>query len=274
MIDEHFNKGEETKARIEALYAENQELEQRIHETRRQQKALEGQVKQRTRRNDELKTRLLELRREQERIAETFERVKSENTRKQAQLEEKTEKLVRTRQENAKLRPYTTQSPAALQASLTELSENIHRDRAQVDTLERRARALQTSIDAFSVVMTDVQSCTRALEDVASELAKEDEEDARATRNRDALTDRGNTVREVAQTEKLLRRQLARWNERTEALRQSSREKAAAAQTRMEELRDIQRELREERGEKQRDMERRRIRIEQTEKKVRFSRLI
>jgi kinetochore protein Nuf2 len=37
----------------------------------------------------------------------------------------------------------------------------------------------------------------------------------------------------------------------------------------MEELRNVQKQLREERAEKQRDMERRRIRIEQTEKKVR-----
>jgi kinetochore protein Nuf2 len=36
----------------------------------------------------------------------------------------------------------------------------------------------------------------------------------------------------------------------------------------MDELRDVQKKLREERAEKQRDMERRRIRIEQTEKKM------
>ena len=39
----------------------------------------------------------------------------------------------------------------------------------------------------------------------------------------------------------------------------------------MEELRNVQKQLREERAEKQRDMERRRIRIEQTEKKVQLS---
>jgi kinetochore protein Nuf2 len=30
VIDEHFNKAEGTKARIETLYAENQEMEQRL----------------------------------------------------------------------------------------------------------------------------------------------------------------------------------------------------------------------------------------------------
>jgi kinetochore protein Nuf2 len=61
---------------------------------------------------------------------------------------------------------------------------------------------------------------------------------------------------------------LVRWQERIESLRKTAQEKAEVAQIRMEELRNVQKQLREERAEKQRDMERRRIRIEQTEKKV------
>ncbi|KAL1954369.1 hypothetical protein VTO42DRAFT_1235 [Malbranchea cinnamomea] len=268
VIDEHFNKAETTKARIEALIAENQDLEQRLEETRARQKSMDGQVKEKTKRNDELKAALLELSDNQKRVADTFERVKAEKARKQALLEEKTEKLLKTRHECEKLRPYVLQSPGALQASLTELSESLARDKAQVSTMERRMRALQTSIDTFNVVSNDVQSCIKMLEDIAVELQKEEEEDARALRNREALTERGNTVKEVAQTEKLLQRQLARWQERTEALRKSAQEKAEQAQARMEELQNVQKQLREERAEKQREMERRRIRIEQIEKKM------
>ncbi|WEW60902.1 kinetochore-associated Ndc80 complex subunit nuf2 [Emydomyces testavorans] len=268
VIDEHFSKSENAKARIESLYAENQNMEQHLEEMRSRQKEMEGIVKEKVRRNDELKARLLELRRNQERVAETFERVKGEKARTQALLEEKTEKLLKTHQESEKLRPYVSQSPAILQASLTELSENLSRDKIQIDNMERRMRALQMSMDAFGTISTDIQSCIKVLEDISTELQKEEEEDARAIRNRDALAERGNTVREVAQTEKLLQRQLARWHERTEALRKSAREKAEQAQARMEELHTIQKQLREERAEKQRDMERRRIRIEQTEKKM------
>ncbi|OJD13340.1 hypothetical protein AJ78_06198 [Emergomyces pasteurianus Ep9510] len=268
VIDKHFSKSETTKARIEALYAENQEMQQRLAEMSRQQKAMEGPVNEKIKRNDELKVRLLELRRSQERVAESLERVKVEKARKQTYLEEMTEKVLKSRQESEKLRPYVLQSPATLQASLTDLSDSLMRDKLQIDNMERRMRALQTSMDTFNVVTNDVQSCVKVLEDIALELQKEEEEDARAIRNRDALTERGNTVREVAQTEKLLQRQLSRWHERTEALRKSSREKQELAQARMEELREIQKQLREERAEKQRDMERRRIRIEQTEKKM------
>lgn len=268
VIDEHFNKAEGTKARIETLYAENQEMEQRLEEMKRNQKAMEGQVKEKVRRNDELKARLLELRRGQERVAETLERVKAEKARQQTLLEEKMEKVVRSRQDAEKLRPYVLESPATLQQSLTELSDNLIREKAHIDSMEKRMRALQTSADTFNVVANDVQACVKLLEDISVELQKEDEEDAKAARNKEAISERGNNVREVEQTEKLLQRQLARWNERIEALRKNSQEKQEIAQARMEELRNIQKQLREERAEKQRDMERRKVRIEQTEKKV------
>lgn len=268
VIDEHFNKAERTKARIETLYAENQEIEERVAKIRANQKALEGQVREKTQRNDALKARLLVLSRNQEKIAEELERVKTDKAKRQASLEEKMERAIRTRQEIEKLRPYVQQSSVSLQASLTELLESLAREKGQVDTMERRLRALQTSTDTFTVVANEVQACVKVLEDIAVELQKEEEEEARASRNKDAISERGNNVREVAQTEKLLRRQLARWSERIENLRKNSQEKQQSAQERMEELRNNQRQLREERAEKQKAMEIKRIRIEQTEKKV------
>lgn len=273
VIDEHFNKTERTKSRIETLYAENQEIEEQVNEIRSNQKALEAQVKEKTARNDALIGVLLALNRNQEKIAEELERVKTDKAQKQAMLEDKVERAIRTRREIEKLRPYVQQSYASLQSSLTELSESLARDKAQVDTMERRLRALQTSTDTFNVVANEVQACVKVLEDISVELQKEEEEDARAARNKDAISERGNSVREVAQTEKLLQRQLARWNERIDSLRKNSQEKQEIAQARMEELRNTQRQLREERAEKQKAMEIKRIRIEQTEKKVRLNRI-
>lgn len=268
VIDENFNKAETTKARIETLYTENQDMEQRLEEMKRNRKAMEVAVKEKMRRNDELKARLLELRKGQERVAEQLERAKAEKSRSQATLEEKTERLVRARQESEKLRPYVLQSPAALQGALTELSDNLVREKAQIDSWERRYRALQTSGDSFTVVQNDVQSCVKVLEEIAVELQKEEEEDARAAKNRDALAERGNNVREVEQNEKLLQRQLKKWEERTEELRRKHKDRDEANKAKMDELREVQKQLREERGDKGREMERRKVRIEQTEKKV------
>lgn len=269
-IDEHFNKAETTKARIETLYLENQDMDARLDAIKHERKTMEVQVKEKTRRNDELKSRLLELKKGQERVAERLERVRGDKAKLTATLEERTEKCLGVRQESEKLRPYVLQSPAALQASLTDLSDNLARDRTQIDCLEKRTRALQTSADTFGVVTNDVLSCTKLLDEVSNELQKEEEENQKAAKRRDALSERGNNVREVERTEALLQRQLARWLERTETVRKGGKEKAQTAQDRMEELRTVHRQLMEERGEKGKDMERRRVRIEQAEKKVRI----
>lgn len=268
VIDEHFNKAETTKMRIETLYMENQEMEARLEEMRQNRKAMEVHIAEKVKRNEELKKRLLELRQSQERVTRRFENVKAKKAEITATLEDKTAATIHLRQESAKLRPYVLQSPAALQASLAELSNTLNTDKSQIDALDKRARGLQTSTDTFSVVASDVASCIKLLEEIAVELSKEEEENIRIAKQRDALGERGNNVREVERTEGLLQRQLSKWNERTEKLRETSREKAQAAKLRMEELRAIHRELTEERAEKGREMERRRVRIEQTEKKV------
>ena len=243
-------------------------MESRLDEMRRARKTMDQQVKEKTKRNEDLKQRLLELKKGQERVAERLERVRSEKTRLTSALEERTEKCLGIRQESEKLRPYVLQSPAALQASLTELSDVLGRDRSNIDSLEKRTRALQTSADTFSIVSNDVVSCIKVLEEVSNELHKEDEENLKAAKRRDALSERGNNVREVERTEAILQRQLKRWLERTETVRNGSREKAQTAKEKMDELRAVHRRLTDERAEKGREMEKRRVRIEQTEKKV------
>ncbi|RMZ87594.1 hypothetical protein DV736_g5180, partial [Chaetothyriales sp. CBS 134916] len=268
VIDENFNRAETTKNRIETLYVENQDMEARLEGMRRNRKAMEVALKEKMKRNDELKVRLLELRKEQERVAEHLERAKADKSRAQATLEEKTERLIRVRQEGDKLRPYAQQSPDGLKAALTELSDNLMKERQQIDRLERRSRALQTSYESFSIVSNDVQSCVKVLEDISVELQKEEEEDAKATRNRDVLAERSANCREVEQSEIMLKKQLDKWSERIEELRRKHKERDETNKTKMEELRSLQKHLREERADKGREMDRRRARIEQIEKKM------
>lgn len=268
VIDDNFGKSEATKARIENLYVENQDMEQRLQEMRRNRKAMESVGKEKAKRNEELKARLLELKDDQKRIAEQLERVRADKARRQALLEEKTERLMRSRQESEKLRPYILQSPAALQDSLVELSSKLGQDREQIDALERRTRALQTSSDTFTGIHNDVQSCVKVLEEISIELQKEEEEEARASKSREELAERTNEVRDIDESEQQLQKSLKRWEDRTEEQRAKAKEKELAAKAKMEKLKEVQRQLREERAEREREMERRRMRIEQTEKKV------
>ncbi|KAJ4289509.1 kinetochore-associated Ndc80 complex subunit nuf2 [Collariella sp. IMI 366227] len=221
---------------------------------RESQLAMEALAAEKTQRNEELKRRLLELKKNQEKIGQRMEDARTLKSELAAELEEKTTTKLALKQESAKLRPYTLQSPSALQSRLTELSTTLSTDKSHNDSLDRRARALQTSTDSFTVVCADVASCIKLLEEIAVELSKEEEDNAKNAKQRDALTERGASVREVERTEALLQRQLSKWTERTEALRAQSQEKARRAQERMEELRG--------------DIERRRVRIEQIEKKM------
>ncbi|KAI0523649.1 Nuf2 family protein [Xylaria bambusicola] len=268
VIDIHFNKAEETKERIEILYSENQDAEDRLREMRHNRKAMEAQVREKTERNQELRRTLFELQRTQEKVMARLEDAKAKKGELAQALEQKTTEKMMLKQESAKLRPYTLQSPQALQTSLTELNNTLSADKAHIDSLDRRARALQTSTDSFGVVSTDVASCIKLLDEISVELSKEEEEHARNTKQRDALSERGNNVREVERTEALLQRQLGKWNERTEKLRDQSREKAQEAKEKMEVLRALHKKLTEERAAKGTEIERRRVRIEQTEKKM------
>lgn len=244
-------------------------MEARLDEMKRERKSMDLHVKEKIKRKNELSARLLELKKNQEHIAERLESVRGEKGRLTGVLEERTERCLGVRHESEKLRPYVLQSPAALQSSLTDLSDNLSNSRSQIDSLERRTRALQTSTDTFNIVANDITSCIKVLDEVSNEIRKEDEELLKAAKRRDALSERGNNVREVERTEALLQRQLKRWLERTESVRNGSAEKSQAAKDKMEDLRAVHRRLTEERTDKGRDMERRRVRIEQTEKKAR-----
>ncbi|KAF3767103.1 hypothetical protein M406DRAFT_229786, partial [Cryphonectria parasitica EP155] len=268
IIDEYFKRGEKVKARIEALYGENQDLEARRDDMHGNLEQTQALVAEKTKRNEALKKKLLELRRNQEQVAARLEEAKTKKGQLATQLEERTAQKLAVRQESNKLRPYVQQSASALQASLTELSNTLAGDKAHIDSLDRRARALQTSTDSFSVVSTDVASCIKLLDEIAGELQKEEEENSRKTKQKDALLERRTDVQDVERAEALLQRQLAKWVERTEKLREQANAKAQEAKRKMEELEIVHKKLKQERTEKGNDIEKRRVRIEQTEKKM------
>ncbi|PPJ56579.1 hypothetical protein CBER1_01840 [Cercospora berteroae] len=268
VIDEHYNSSGRTKNTIEQLYHANQDKEDQLHEMQQNRKNVEAALQQKEQRSTELKTRLLELKKAQERVTEKLERVKGEQSRLKSLLEDKTTSVMQTRAEAAKLRPYTEQSPAHLEQSLRDLSSNLASDRNEIERLDKRARTLQTSCDTFSLLQTDISSLTRLLSDLDQELQKEEEEQRAAAKNRDALTEKSNNVREVERQEKMLRKQLQQWQDRTEKLRKDAETRAQNAKGKMEALRATHRELTAERRERGEEVEKRRVRIEQTEKKM------
>ncbi|OQO09671.1 hypothetical protein B0A48_05073 [Cryoendolithus antarcticus] len=268
VIDEHYNSSERTKNTIEVLYQANQEKQEQLEEMQQNRKNVEQALRDKEKRTGELRTRLLELKASQERVTDKLERVKSEQAKFKAMLEERTVAVMNTRQDANKLRPYTEQSPAVLELSLRDLQNNLNRDNSEISRLEKRSRALQTSSDSFATLHADITNLTRILSDLAVELAKEDEEAQKAGKNRDALVEQTNNVREVERQETMLRRQLASTQSKMQKLQADIDSKAAKSQERTNELKALYEELSLERREKGEEVEKRRIRIEQMEKKM------
>ena len=268
VIDEHFNRAERAKLRVEQLLRDNAAAAARLADLQQNRERADGQLRGREKRSGELKQRLLELQRASERVQERLDSVKGESARLRQILQEKTEAALALRQDAAKIKPYTQQSPGALEAALQELGASVAGDRAALEALDRRARGLQTSADTFAVVAADVGACLRLLADLQGDLGKEEEELAKASRHRDALSERSNNVREVERQERLLQKQLGNILARTEKVRTAAEEKGEEARRRMEELKGVHATLTKERGLRMREMERRRVAIEQVEKKV------
>lgn len=268
VTDTHFNRAERTKLRLDSLYRTNEQARQRLAELEQSRAASEAAVRERDRRCAELKQRLLELKRASERVQDRLDEVKARSGALRATLHERTEAAVALRQDAAKLRPYTQQSPAALEAALRDISASLATDRAHLEALDRRSRALQTSADTFGLLGADVVACTRLLAELQADLGKEDEEQAKAARHREALSERSNNVRDVERQERLLQKQLDNITARTEKLRRAADDKADGARLRMDDLKALHKRLADERADKLSEMERRKVKIEQTEKKA------
>ena len=269
-IDAHFQKLESTKSRIEQLHAANAAAAARVETLRQTRVNAEADARDTARRIDALKARLLELQKAQHQVSGAMERARAAKQALVARLEEKTAATLGARQDVAKLAPYAAASREALQASLTNLGATLSGARAQLDGLERRARALAASADAFHNCAADVRPCATLLAGLAAERGAAGTERGEAARRAEALRERGEVVRGLEHGEATLVRQLERWGERTRAQREGMTERAERAAEKMKELAGEHARLVSERGDRGREVERRRVKIEQTEKKVRF----
>lgn len=70
-------------------------------------------------------------------------------------------------------------------------------DKVYIDSFDRRVRVLQMLMDLFMVVMGDVVSCIKLLEEIGVELVKEEEENVKNVKQRDVFIECGVSVCEV-----------------------------------------------------------------------------
>jgi kinetochore protein Nuf2 len=270
VIDKHFEQAERTKLHVQQLYADKENLEAKLALLQRERASTEKQNREKENELAELKPRLLDLDRKKSRLVTESSRAEDEKKRLLMLLDERSTTLDSIRSDAAKLRPYTLQRPDAIESNLRDLNATLTAEKAHLESLERRVRALATSAESFASVSAEVSSSTRLLSDLGGDLAREEEELAQASRCREALSEKTNSVQEVERTERLMKKQLEAVVGRTEKLRGQAEERNGEAGRKMEELKSAHSKLSRERGEKSREIEKTRINIEKTEQKVCF----
>jgi len=269
-VDEFVEEKQRLAVQVQQLVGGNEKLAERLMGLQERRKETERLNKSKEEELENARRRLLELDRQKNKTMHDGQRATDELKRLGVLFDDKEVQLQSTSSEAAKLRPYTFQKPDALETNLRDLNTTLAAEKAQIESLERRARALQTSSDSFSIATQDVTAVVRVLTDLSTEYAKEEEQLAKATRFREALSEKTNNVQGVEREEKLLQKKLDTINARTDKLRKTAEEKSGAASVRMGELKEHHGKLQKERNERAREVDRRRVRIEQTEKKVSF----
>ncbi|RPA82698.1 hypothetical protein BJ508DRAFT_325165 [Ascobolus immersus RN42] len=262
------NQAQKRKERVDELLDNNDLLQGQIKDLRQQQKENEPLIAAAQQFNEQLMNKLRDLKGEQTTLQENLLSAKDNKKAMINTLRELQEQLVSTRQECEKLRPYIVESPEKLQHDIQKRTASLHQEKAEVESLERQCRALQTSGAAFSTIEGEIQTCNKLLEECEAEILKYEHQSSNLARQTDALEKKKTEIRSRKRTEELTRKHLESARERLERGRQQAEEKSKEGKRKMEELHATYKELTFERTENKKEIEKRKIEIEQTEKRM------
>lgn len=200
-IDEHFQKAENAKEKIEQLYFENEELAQRV-QALKQQRAKEEPIIRKGKEMQKAMSEELYLCSKREKVlTNEWNKLKQEKEAHVKTLEDRQYFIAKTLQEAEKIRPYIVDSPDKLQQIITDMGTSLSQEKAAVDNVERKNRALQTSADSFAIMEQDVAGAIKVMEECEAELVKEEESTRKAARHQEILTQKQTDVREIERSE-------------------------------------------------------------------------
>ncbi|RPB26627.1 hypothetical protein L211DRAFT_644199 [Terfezia boudieri ATCC MYA-4762] len=267
-ISEQVARPEEAKARFEELLHENGHLRDEIKRVEKQVKQDEPAIKIAKEVNEALTSDLRAMKKRQTGLSVEFHNERNDRLSLKSALTDRQYLTVKGKQECDRIRPYIVDSPEKLQQVIVDMNATLLSEKNLSDTLERRIRALQTSMESFTIIEADVTSCIKIMEECEGELVKMEEMARKVSKHEEILKSKENENKDKERQEALLTRQLEHLREKIDRVRAQAEGKREQAQKRMEELKGVYDELSRERGEKSKDMERKKMRIEQIEKKV------
>ena len=268
LVDKYFQKGEQTKKRIEELYFQNDDLAAKIEHLRDQRKREEPAIKEAQTKNKNLTLELRRLGKIQGDVINEYQVLKDEKQKLKDTLSDKQYNIEVLRRDCGKLQPYIVDSPEKLHQTINDLNNTLAAERAELDTTERQVRALNTSADSFAIVEQDVNSCIKLMEDCENELSKEEESIRKSNRHEEILHQKEAEVREHDRKEDRVKRLITNAKEKLEKARTQAAEKRASARKEMEKLAAEYETLSKERDATNKENDRTNLDIERKEKEV------
>ncbi|KAF3936101.1 hypothetical protein ABW20_dc0108805 [Dactylellina cionopaga] len=265
-IDEHANKFESIKQRVDNLEIERDELQHKLETLEIQRKQEEPLVKKLQEERQQARILLSELKREQEAMTAEFQEAKNERKILKDALIQANETKLRLKQDCERLRPYIFDEPGRLQQLNNEMASQLQTEKNRLMQAERRARALQTTADSFGVIETDVNACIKVMEECEAELLREEEDNRKASRHKDVLRKKQLEFQDMEKRDEVLRARLTGAQEKVSTAKQQAENKSVAARARMAELRGVYDQLAIERREKNHDMDKLKNQIDLKEK--------
>ncbi|EPS36109.1 hypothetical protein H072_10531 [Dactylellina haptotyla CBS 200.50] len=265
-IDEHANKFESIKQRVEDLESERDDLQHKLETLEIQRKQEEPMVKRLQEERQQARVLLGELKREQEAMTNEFQEAKNERKVLKDHLIQASETKLRLKQDCERLRPYIVDEPGKLQLLNSEMAGQLQMEKNRLMQVERRARALQTTADSFGVIEADVNACIKVMEECEAELLREEEDNRKASRHKDVLRKRQLEFQDMEKREEVLKTRVSGAAERVSGAKQQAESKSASARAKMAELRGVYDQLASERREKSHDMDKLKMQIDLKEK--------
>ncbi|KAJ3095966.1 kinetochore-associated Ndc80 complex subunit nuf2 [Phlyctochytrium planicorne] len=217
----------------QTLLLKNQELAESVNSLRAEEEPAYQKCRER---NQVLTAELRELKRIQMALTEEIDTLKKAKLEASEKLTNTQFLLTNGKQDCIRLRSRIVQSPEKLQQAILDMNHTASSEKANIASLEKRIRDLQSKMDHFGVLDQDLVSCMKLMEECELEMKRANAAELSVQSEKESIEKRRLELRDAGMREQQMRRQLNNIEEKLLRLEKQFQSKKEANVTRMIEL--------------------------------------
>ncbi|KAJ3092285.1 kinetochore-associated Ndc80 complex subunit nuf2 [Quaeritorhiza haematococci] len=244
-------KTEEINERKHVLEQQNQDLAEKVNSIRLRQAEQEPMAQKLREVNMSLTNDLRELKKQQTTLTSEIDNLKKQKNELNDKLANNQFLLVNCKQDCNRLKSRIVHSPEKLKQALQDMSNTLSNEKTNVASLEKKARELQSKMDAMTAVEQDVSGCITLMDDCLAERKKYEAAGAKLVADREKIDKKQAEIRDLNVREQQLKRQLNNTTERIARLQKHQSTKQEAIEGKLKSLREEYRMLLNERANNQ-----------------------